>query len=436
MKRSRAPFLIAAIVAGLSAGIASFVVHRATRNRTYNVVLITVDTLRPDRLGYAGHTRPTSPTIDQLAREGLVFPNSYSVSGWTLPSIATIMTGRYPRDHGATDFHWAVDLALPSLASALRSKGYDTRAFVSHIILTPTYGLSEGFHMYDASILDVGHPHNVSSGAQLTDLVIERTRDMTEPYFLWVHYFDPHFQYMPHPEWKAFGSTDIDRYDQEIAFTDSQISRLFAYLRKKKGLDTRTITVFTADHGEEFMDHGAKYHDTLYDEVLRSPLIVKAPFIEPGVNESVAQQIDVMPTIFAMLGVEADSTLPGRNLLDPSGRAGPVFLERDRPPQFNQRGVILGDYKLWMVERADTTRIPRSSLAVFTPPKNVFPGIYLFDLKNDPKEMRNIYAQDDAKAIELMVMIAEHFVMEKTGTREVRIDDKLREKLRSLGYLN
>lgn len=434
---SRARITITVSLAGLALlAVASLILIRSPRPRPRNVVLITVDTLRPDRLGYAGHTRPTSPAIDELAREGLVFPNTYSVSGWTLPSIATILTGRYPRDHGATDFHWTVDAGLPTLAGILRNKGYDTRAFVSHVILTPSYGLADGFRVYDASILDVGHPHNVSSGGQLTDLVISQTRDMTEPYFLWVHYFDPHFHYLSHPDWISFGDTDIDRYDQEIAFTDSHVSRLLAYLRKKKGLDKRTITVFTADHGEEFEDHGAKYHDTLYEEVLRTPLILRAPFIEPGVDEFVAQQIDIMPTVLAMVGIEADSTLPGRDLLATTGRERPVFLERDRPPRFNQRGVILGDFKLFVVERADTIRIPRSSRAVFTPARNVFPGIYLFDLKADPGETRNIYSDNDAKAIELLLKVAEHFALEATPTREVRIDEKLREKLRSLGYVN
>jgi arylsulfatase A-like enzyme len=433
---NRRRIILIASALALAAVAVAYVLQRSSRQGPYNVVLITVDTLRPDRLGYGGHTRPTSPAIDELARQGLVFPNSYSVSGWTLPSIATILTGRYPREHGATDFHWAVDLTLPSLANLLRRRGYDTRAFVSHVILTPTYGLADGFKVYDASVLDIGHPHNISSGLQLTDLVIEQTRTMKEPYFLWVHYFDPHFRYLEHSKWASFGAKEIDRYDQEIAFTDSQISRLLSYLRKKKGLDKRTITIFTADHGEEFEEHGAKYHDTLYEEVLRSPLIVKAPFIEPGVDESVAQQIDIMPTILAMVGIEADSTLPGRNLLGPAGGPRPVFLERDRPPKFNQRGVIMGDYKLFVVERADTLRIPRSSRGVFNVERNVFPGIYLFDLKTDPGETRNIYSENDAKAIELLVMVAEHFAVEATGAHEVRIDDKLREKLRSLGYLN
>jgi arylsulfatase A-like enzyme len=432
--RNKIVVLIVAVVI-LAAVFVNVYRRQPVSDRPYNVLLITVDTLRPDRLGYAGHTRDTSPTIDKLAKEGLVFPESYSVSGWTLPSIATIITGRYPRDHGATDFHWAVDVSLPTLAGILRREGYDTRGYVSHLILTPQYGIAGGFQSYDFSVLGAGHPHDVSTGRQLTDLVIAELKDIEKPYFLWVHYFDPHFQYLPHATWRSFGASDLDRYDQEIAFTDSQISRLLSHLKRHRLYDN-TIIVFTSDHGEEFGEHGGKYHYTLYEEVMRAPLIINAPFIEPGVDSSIVEQTDLLPTIMTMLGLEEDDTLPGRNLLIPNTRERPVFMERDRPPPFNQRGVIKGNYKLTVVELADTASIPRKSRGTYAPVVNVEPGIYMYDIAADPGETRNIYSEDNPKARELLVILAEHFAGKKRPLHEVEVDEKLRKKLRSLGYLH
>ena len=420
------------VLAGVLVGV--FVV-RTPVDKPANVLLITVDTLRPDRLGYAGHTRDASPAIDGLAARSLVFPNTYSVSGWTLPSVATILTGRYPRDHGATDFHWAVDATLPTMAGLLRRRGYDTRGFVSHLILTPSYGVAEGFRSFDYSVLDIGHPHEVSTGKQLTDLVIESTADVTEPYFLWVHYFDPHFEYLPHSRWAGFGMDDIDRYDQEIAFTDSQISRLLDHL-ERKGLMDNTITVFTSDHGEEFGEHGDKFHYTLYEEVLRCPLIINAPFVEPAVDDRIAQQIDILPTVLSMLDIEVDPAFPGRSLLGTAPAERPVFLERDRPPPYNQRGVIHGKYKLTVIEDVDPASIPRKSQGTTSPVVNVIPGIYMYDLSADPGETRNIYDENDPKAIELLVMLAEHFAVEARAAHGVEIDETLRDKLRSLGYID
>jgi len=433
MHRSIIIGLIALVIV---AGVAVWLyLGQSSGDKPLNVVVITVDTLRPDRLGFGGHSRPTSPVMDQLAAESIVFPNVYSVAGWTLPSIATIFTGRYPRDHGATDFHWALDATVPTLASILRARGYDTRGFVSHLLLTPTYGVAEGFQSYDYSVLNIGHPHEVSTARQLTDLVIRSTGKLKEPYFLWVHYFDPHFEYVPHSRWSSFGMEDIDRYDQEIAFTDEQLARLLAHL-KRQGLDDRTILVFTADHGEEFGEHGDRFHYTLYEEVMRCPLLIKAPSVKAVIDESTVHQIDLLPTILSMLNIVPRESLPGRNLLgvDPGERA--IFMERDRPPPFNQRGVIYGNYKLTVIEEVDPRSIPRKSQGTTSPVVNVIPGIYMYDLVNDPGETTNIYNEEDPKAIELLVMLAEHFSVKNKPAHEVEVDETLREKLRSLGYIN
>jgi len=404
----------------------------AKSDRPYNLVVITVDTLRPDHLGYGGNQRNTSPVIDQLAAEGVVFTNSYSQTGWTLPSIATIFTGHYPKDHGATDFHWSLDVKLPTLAGILRRKGYDTRGYVSHVMLTPTYGIADGFASYDYSVLDVGDPHDVSTARELTDLAINGAKRAEKPYFLWVHYFDPHFEYLSHPAFASFGNSDIDRYDGEIAHTDYYIGRLLQNLPDKD----HTVVVFTADHGEEFGEHDGVFHYTLHQEVMRVPLVIKAPFLEPRADDSVNDQVDLLPTILGLLEVAPPAELPGRDLFGGTLADGrPVYVERDRPPPWRQRGMIQSGMKLVFIEEADSASIPPASRGTHVPVTNVRPGTYLFDLSKDPGEKRNLFDASDARALELLGQMMTHFSQRKYEEAGVEIDPELLEKLRSLGYL-
>ena len=155
--------LFAGAFLAFAACIAAAAMHGCAKPKAPNVLFICVDTLRPDHLGYEGYARETSPAIDALAAESVRFKTCYSVSGWTLPSMATIMTGAYPKDHLATDFHWSMSPELPTLAGVLRKAGYDTRAYVSHVFLKPIYGFGDGFASFDFSVLNVGHPHDVSS---------------------------------------------------------------------------------------------------------------------------------------------------------------------------------------------------------------------------------------------------------------------------------
>lgn len=398
--------------------------------RAPNIVLITVDTLRPDRLGYGGNTRPTSARLDGLAKEGVAFTRATSVAGWTLPAMATVFTGRYPSEHGATDLHWSLDASLPTVASILRANGYDTYGFVSHVMLTPSYGMGDGFSHFDFSVLSVGDPHEVTTAQQLTDLARTGTRNTKEPFFLWVHYFDPHFKYINHDQFN-FGPSDLDRYDSEIAFTDYYIDDLLKVVDRGN-----TIIIFTADHGEEFGEHGSQYHYTLHGEVMRVPLIIKGPGIAPRTDDDPAQQIDILPTILALAGIEAPAGLPGHNLLEPRDARIPQFIERDRPPQWQQRGVILGDHKLIVVEPADTTEVPPASLNEEIRVSNVTPGIYLFDLAKDPGERTNLFAPTDSTSLKLLGLVTRHFSTPRKHGAPVQVDKELLEKLRSLGYVN
>lgn len=398
--------------------------------RPPNIVLITVDTLRPDRLHYGGNPRNTTPCLDRLAKEGVLFTNATSVAGWTLPSMATILTGRYPSEHGATDFHWSLEASMPTLASLLREHGYDTYGFVSHVMLTPTYGMGEGFSHFDFSVLNVGDPHEVTTARELTELTHTGMRNAKSPYFLWVHYFDPHFKYIDHDQFH-FGDSDLDRYDSEIAFTDYYVDDLLKLVDRGN-----TVIVFTSDHGEEFGEHGSKYHYTLHGEVMRVPLMIKGPGIEPRTDDQPAEQTDFVPTILALAGIEAPAGLPGHNLLAPRDANQPQYIERDRPPQWRQRGVIRGHHKLIVVENADTTQIPPASRNEEIVVHNVVPGIYLFDTALDPGEQTNLFSPSDSTSLRLLALVNSHFSKAPVHGPPVEIDRELLEKLKSLGYIH
>jgi choline-sulfatase len=416
-------------VIALAILLAVFTASCAREKKPANLVLITVDTLRPDHLGYNGYTRPTSPTIDRLASEGVVFTHATSVAGWTLPSMATILTGREPKDHGAVDFHWSLDSSLPTLAGILQSHGYDTYGFVSHIMLTPTYGMGDGFAHFDFSVLNVGNPHEVMTSEKLLEIARAGMRNLKQPYFVWVHFFDPHFAYLEHPQY-PFGKTDIDRYDAEIAYTDYYIDELLKIVDRGN-----TMVVFASDHGEEFGEHDGQYHYTLHGEVMRVPVIVKGPGLAHRKDDRIVEQIDFLPTILRMLGVEAPAGLPGRDMLAPDASPHPVFMERDRPPQWRQRGVVVGNHKLIVVEDADISLVPEASRSEEIEVTNVHPGMYLYDLAKDPGEKTNLFARDDSTSLKLLGMLTTHYATASARPQPVHVDQDLLDKLRSLGYV-
>ena len=348
--------------------------------------------------------------------------------------MATLLTGRYPKDHGATHFYSHLDSGLPTLASILAARGFDTRAFVSHILLTPEYGFRKGFAQYDTSVLSRGIPRDVSTAKQITDLALGGIRVAKEPFFIWAHYFEPHFAYLRHEPWSEFGDTAKGRYDQEIAFTDRQIGRLLAQLRET-GLMERTIVVFTSDHGEEFAEHGGEYHYTLYDEIVRVPLVISAPGLAPGIRNVPAQQVDLLPTLLALLDIEGPNELPGVDLLGPVDADRAIFIERDRPAGYRQRAIIRGDKKLLRIERVDQGSLPQANRRTFTPVENVRPGTYLFDRSVDPGEQQSAFDEADPESIALLAELAAHSVGAVAATKSVEVDEKMREELRALGYL-
>ncbi len=410
-----------------------------SRHGAKNLILISVDSLRPDRLGYSGHDRPTSPTLDRLAAEGRVFANAYSPAGWTLPSMASVLTGRHPREHGATNYFLRLEDGAPTLASILRCHGYDTRAYVSHLLVGAQYGLGMGFRTFDETIPHTSNPARVKTGERLTDVVLRglEAHPIRAPFFLWVHYFDPHIRYLAHADWSSFGDEDRDRYDQEIAHTDRQIARLLDALRQRDLYDD-AVVIFTADHGEEFSEHGGEWHETLHEEVLRVPLVIRAPLLEPGPDTSLARHIDLLPTALALLGIQAPEGLPGRSLLEEPRGEPLLFFARDLPLRFRQRGVRRGDQKLLVidaVELGDRAAPESALLPVLRRELPIRPGVFLYDLARDPGETRNLYAEHAPVARELMALLREHFGEDVAADNRVEVDAAMERSLRLLGYI-
>jgi arylsulfatase A-like enzyme len=204
--------------------------------------------------------------------------------------------------------------------------------------------------------------------------------------------------------------------------------------------EENTIVIFTADHGEEFGEHGGHYHYTMHDEVMRTPFIIKAPRLRAAERtgdeqKGIVEQIDIVPTLLALLGMEADSNLPGRDLLNAAESDGPAFFERDRPPPWRQRGVRVGDRMLFVVDERPMESIPRAIRGTYAPVENVKPGIYMYDLASDPEERINLYDENDPKSLELLGLVAAHFQNSRSPTSEIELDEATRDKLRALGYV-
>ncbi|MHC5209188.1 MAG: sulfatase [Planctomycetota bacterium] len=342
-----------------------------------NVLLISIDTLRADHLGCYGYERPTSPRLDELARAGVVYGQVVSPSNWTLPSHASLLTGRMPARHALLDDGVRLDAGVPTLAEGMRAAGYHTLGVVAHVYVSRAFGLERGFDVFDDGLIAGGTTNPVA--AQVVDRVLAHVDEAPPgPLFLFVHLFDPHWSYTPPAPWDtAFtdpdyagpmdGSyarmigvedpgapihrADLDQlvalYDGEIASTDAQIGRLLDGL-VERGLLEDAVVVVTGDHGEEFKDHGALGHGkTLFEEQLRVPLILAGhPGLPPGTRrEDPVSTVDIAPTLLALAGAERRADLFGRDLADrPAGSR--LLVSETQRFGYTMRAGRLGPHKL------------------------------------------------------------------------------------------
>ena len=420
-----------------------------------DIILISIDTLRRDHLSCEGYPRATTPFLDRLAGKGYIFNTCYSTASWTVPAMASLFTGLYPRSHGVK--HGVVhdrdivhqemlSASFVTLAESLKKAGYHTFGISTNGHVTRETGMAQGFDDFTGLwFLD-------APAAREAALKMKKKLTKSHPYFFWIHYFDPHAPYRARSPWiedyapdmdlvrewkgitmkklrrrkseiagkRAVLSVLADLYDSEINYTDSFLDKLREEVLPLDG----ALIVVTADHGEGFMEHGYIGHGkTLFDELVRVPLIIVLPG-EKGGGRKIpvpVSIIDIYPTILAAVGVAAPPGLEGKSLLPylrgEKPARGPLFCELERGRQLE--AVREGDWKL--IRRIRKKKRP-----------------LLFNLRDDPGENENLLKSEPARA-RRMAELLDGWKGRRENFRPPRSAGKMgkkrREKLKALGYL-
>jgi choline-sulfatase len=358
------------------------------RPRPRNLLLLTLDTTRPDRLGCYGSRAGATPHLDALAARGARFEEAIAPVALTRPSHATLLTGLEPRQHGVwSNGPYRLEPGFTTLAERLSPRGFSTAAVVSSFVLGRSFGLDQGFARYDDAFAEApgADPEKTADAAEKSASSWIAGDALPPPFFLWVHFYDPHDPYVaPEPWASRFRS---DPYTGEVAFMDAAIGRLLHAL-DARGLAAETLVVAVADHGEGLGEHGEPTHGYfLYDSTLRVPLILAGPGIPPGLVVSGSVTLaDVAPTLLDALGFEPEPGVAGRSFWGELPRehvsARPALLEN--PAIHRQFG-----WAELAALRADGWKW----IAAPTPE--------LYDLTADPRELRNLADAEPARAARL-----------------------------------
>ena len=396
-----------------------------------NLLLITIDTLRADRVGAFGGPANLTPTLDRLAAGGLLLTRTYAAAPLTLPSHTSILTAVSPPVHGVrTNGLFRLGPKLPTLATVLKNAGYRTGAFVGAFVLDARFGLTRGFDVYDDRYGEK-HAGDPTEGAERrAEDVIKPAlawinssspqppapspqRPATSPWFMWIHFYDPHEPYRaPEPY-----ASRHQPYDAEVAYADAMIGKLLDDLRSAGQLD-RTLVVVASDHGESLGEHGERTHGVfVYDVTMRVPWIIAGPHVHHGVNDALARLIDLAPTALDLLGIES-------------------------PPEFEGRSVVTGGERTAYVEAMDAnlTRnwAPLTGIVTGHAKLIDLPIPEMYDLSADPHEMTNVHARDPERA-----RVLESLLRETTAAQTARastaerttLNADARQRLQALGYV-
>jgi arylsulfatase A-like enzyme len=426
-----------------------------TDTAALNVVVVSLDTLRAKSLGCYGHGRDTSPFLDQVARQGTLFENAIAPATVTGPSHMSIFTGLYPPRHGMITGLEAKRNDVKTLAERFRAAGYHTAAFTENGYLIRDFGFADGFAAYTENTGQGGLSKPAQGEVRLTFGQAETWLGANRrfPFFLFVHTYEVHAPYRPPAEYQGLFADDglpgqperpmlrlwFTDYDREIRFVDDQIRRLFDALARRS-LGETTIVVILSDHGEEFGEHGGWQHGaTVYDELLRVPLIFWAPGRVPAGARHTTQVslVDVAPTLLDMAGVPAPDTLQGRSLRaaiadgrEPALR--PVFAETRARTRWLTTSVERQDPPFVAVRRGT------GKVIVNRPPKGGGRPPVAFDLARDPGEAEpQEVTAEEQHAVDRLVdeyLGAAGSALGSEGAAE-QIAPDVRERLRQLGYL-
>lgn len=418
-----------------------------------SILLITIDTCRADHLSCYGYAKPTTPNLDQLAKEGALFRNANTSAPMTFPAHASLMTGAIPPHHGVHDnLNFRLTDDNITLAERLAERGYQTGAIVSAFVLDSRFHLDQGFASYDDELGDEARPdlgsdanpfhageENERHAGETTRLAGEwldrhvqqsKSADPNVPFFLFVHYFDPHAAYEP-PEPFASRFPD-DPYAGEIAYTDAEIGKLIDHLRSL-GLYEKTAIVVMGDHGESLGEHGEDLHDYfVYQSTIHVPLLIRMPGGPRGQEiDDPVSIIDVAPTLLSMSGVPVDDTMAGIDLsvrLSETARTESAGNEDERRRYLYCESVSPARYGCNPVLAviSDRWKFIQSSRPE------------LYDLDVDPKELDNVIDENANRAAFLEVQLNQ-ILEEQTRIRSgsgAEPDAETRERLQSLGYLS
>ncbi len=429
-----------------------------------NVILITIDALRPDHLSCYGYPLPTSPHIDALAAESSLFANAISVSPFTLGAVPCMMTSLYPGQIGMGEKEiLALAHRNTTLAELLQQDGYETAAFVGNYFLRKEFNIWQGFYIYDDAFssreLQRGFPEEAAG--QLTEKAMDWLRSVHgTKFFLWLHYQDPHGPYTPpSPFNSAFkrnqysprspvpllednsgyggipryqvinGERDpnyyLSQYDGEISYTDHHIGLLLAELKRLGEYDTTAI-IITADHGEAMAGEGGYYFchgETVRDEIIKIPLVIKLPGVKEGKRVSTqVSSLDIAPTILEEAHIALTDAIMGESLMGlmQGGHYNRTYAyshkaSMDRP----SRAIRTNEHKLVM--SGDT--------------------LGLYDLTADPAERENIYDREDMRAVAKLFKQAldDHVQKLKASSplyKHTVVDERTKTMLKALGYVD
>jgi arylsulfatase A-like enzyme/Tfp pilus assembly protein PilF len=411
--------LIAIVLLGLSLSLTA-----AAKQKDTNVLLITVDTLRYDRVGFHTDEHVRTPNMDRLASRSAVYHRAFAHNPVTLPSHVNIMTGTTPLYHGISDNPgFKLEERFLTLAELLKDSGYSTGAFIAAFPLDSRFGLDQGFDLYDDNY-GVQKPYSLYFAERRADQVLEPAMawiaKQEGKWFGWIHLFDPHEPYDPPAPYDQ--QYKDDPYSGEAAYMDAQLGKLFAYL-EETGRMSDTVVVLTADHGEALGEHGELTHSYFaYNGAIHVPLFVYVPGLKPvEVHENVSH-MDIFPTVCDALGIKSPKHIQGESLLPLAkgkGRSDATIYFESMTPNLTAgwaplKGFIRGDLKF-----------------IDLPLKEVY------DLRRDMDELVNLAAKSDISGLEKDLK-----KLQKSQRGEVveqKLDDveqDMLNKMRSLGYIS
>ena len=459
--KHRPPLLPVVFLGGLLLAIPSCGREGAKGGRP-SVLVVVVDTLRADRLSSYGFEGEDTPALSALADAGMLFRHALAASPWTGPSVSAIVTGKYPDEIGIHDKYDPLPTSVPNLAERLGRAGYATAAVFSNAFAGPSYGHTRGydrfhFERYKGS-LGGAQMRPLFTADRVTDRAVAWLKENEAddaPFYLYVHYTDPHEPYLPPPKWRephleghspvseelllerafthaALTSAQVDtiraQYQAEIAFADHEIGRLLEHV------PANTVVVVVGDHGEEFLEHGGFLHGhSLFQELLHVPLLLRGPGVPEGVAEDEpVSHVDILPTLLELTGLDAveGETVGGWGLL--AGQSLTRFFPGKTGPNRSPRPL----FAVFEHEGADTYAVRRGAWKLHYDAATSRTN--LFDLDSDPGETTDVAPQHPAVVAELLELHAARTGRIVEGDRK-DVDPASREQreaeLRAIGYV-